>query len=180
MKLSRSGRAHIDVGTGEARHGEPNAWEAIVLPLNYARKSPISTTLTEKTSKKLAGTADVAIYRQCRLTFSVVPISLGSFASNDRLTLSSFQPTVKGRPCHVSRCQGAWRIERRRLFREANYHEPDRIELENYESSEMCQVQTSDPWLDGMVSACATPGEYASFQSARAGYSPTGRVENSS
>ena len=25
------------------------------------------------------------------------------------------------------------------------------------------QVQTSGPWLDGMISACATPGEHASI-----------------
>jgi putative tryptophan/tyrosine transport system substrate-binding protein len=27
----------------------------------------------------------------------------------------------------------------------------------------ICQVQTSGPWLEGMISACATSGEYASF-----------------
>jgi hypothetical protein len=42
------------------------------------------------------------------------------------------------------------------------------------------QVQTSGPWLDGMISAHANSGKYASFQSQRAGYSPIVRVGNSS
>ena len=51
-------------------------------------------------------------------------------------------------------------------------HDPPR------DAAEIRQVQTSSPWLNGMISACATSDEYASFQSHRAGYSPgpAGRI----
>ncbi len=44
----------------------------------------------------------------------------------------------------------------------------------------VCHERTSGRGLDGMISACATSGGYASFQPQRALYSPSRCAENSS